>query len=118
MKLRKILIGKKILLFPLTLLDTFPFGCGLGPAALVYVEPGRKPSLGSHPRPAESVILYIGLLKDIVRLMTWETPKSGINPVTQLTRERANLWLQSVDTCVCKITLQSQGGRVCQSFSQ
>lgn len=59
---------------------------------------------------------YIGLLKDIVRLMTWETPKSGINPVTQLTRERANLWLQSVDMCVCKITLQSQGGRVCQSF--
>lgn len=57
MKLRKILIGKKILLFPLTLLDTFPFGCGLGPAALVYVEAGRKPSLGSHPRPAESVIL-------------------------------------------------------------
>ena len=60
--------------------------------------------------------MYIELLKGIVRLMTWETLKSGINPVTQLTRERANLWLQSVDTCVCKITLQSQGGRVCQSF--
>lgn len=61
----------------------------------------KKVALMSTPRS------ILKLQKDVIKLMTWETANYGTHLVTQLTREEASLWLQSIGKMGVSLKLPS-----------